>query len=206
MIVPNDLILVPMTITERNQEIVRRAFAGEKYRTLATEYGVTPEHISTIAIRAGVPPRIKRERGPKAAVWRGGRRINVKGYVLIYAPDHPRTNRNTSYVLEHILVAERVLGRLLPAHAVVHHVNESRQDNRPCNLVICPNKGYHALLHARMRALAACGNPNWRPCTFCAAYEDTANMELGQSRSWRHRVCMAAYQHARYVDKKASAA
>lgn len=52
---------------------------------------------------------------------------------------------------EHILVAERALGKKLPKGAVVHHINLDTHDNRGSNLVICPNEAYHRLLHRRMR-------------------------------------------------------
>lgn len=73
------------------------------------------------------------------------------GYVFLLAPEHPRANRD-GYVFGHILVAEAALGKPLPPRAVVHHVNERRQDNWPTNLVICQDRAYHLLLHNRMRA------------------------------------------------------
>jgi hypothetical protein len=54
---------------------------------------------------------------------------------------------------DHVRIAEEVLGRPLPPGAVVHHANEDRTDNRKENLVICPNRAYHNLLHARIRAI-----------------------------------------------------
>lgn len=83
------------------------------------------------------------------AVWGG----DEDGYVRIQLPDHPRADHG-GYVFEHILVAERALGKFLVQPAVVHHVNEQRRENHPTNLVICEDVTYHQLLHARMRMIA----------------------------------------------------
>lgn len=54
--------------------------------------------------------------------------------------------------LEHIVLAEKALGRPLPKGAKVHHMNEVPWDNHTYfNLVICPDQAYHMLLHKRMR-------------------------------------------------------
>ena len=79
--------------------------------------------------------------------WRGGRTV-VGGYVRVAAKGHPRAYGGR-YALEHILVAERALGKPLPAEAVVHHVNHNPLDNRPENLVVCQDQSYHRLLHYR---------------------------------------------------------
>ena len=58
------------------------------------------------------------------------------------------------YVLEHVFLAEKALGRSLPSKAVVHHMNNNPADNHtPFNLVICPDQAYHFLLHKRARKL-----------------------------------------------------
>jgi hypothetical protein len=76
--------------------------------------------------------------------------------------------------LEHVLVAERVLGKPLPPRAVVHHVDGNGRHNVARNLVICEDQAYHLLLHRRTRVKRLGGNPNtdkvccacWRPRPF----------------------------------------
>lgn len=63
-------------------------------------------------------------------------------YVLVHAPSHHRA-MGQGYVFEHILVAERVLGRLLTQDEDVRHINGNTQDNRPENLeIVSANSGY----------------------------------------------------------------
>ena len=47
---------------------------------------------------------------------------------------------------EHVLIAEKTLGRKLKKGEVVHHINMDSLDNRNSNLLICNNK-YHMWLH-----------------------------------------------------------
>lgn len=103
--------------------------------------------------------------------------------------------------LQHVAIAERALGRLLPDGAEVHHVNEIRDDNRNENLVICPDRVYHALLHMRARALDACGDPAKRKCVYCKAWDDVSNMSIRDKGpkgiEHRHRACHSANQRER---------
>lgn len=93
------------------------------------------------------------------------RGITTGGYVFI-----------SGKKLEHVVVAEKALGKSLPKGALVHHWNEVKTDNRPENLLVCPNDAYHLLIHARMRALKACGDPNWCKCRICKQYDDPSNL------------------------------
>lgn len=56
------------------------------------------------------------------------------GYIMARASGHPRAAGNSSYVFEHILVMEEILGRFLLPGESVHHRNGIRDDNRPENL------------------------------------------------------------------------
>lgn len=69
-----------------------------------------------------------------AKVRQGKKRKRSKGYVMLFAPNHPRSKHNSGYVLEHILVMEEHLGRQLVKGENVHHINGIRSDNRIENL------------------------------------------------------------------------
>lgn len=103
-------------------------------------------------------------------------------------------DRKTTYI--HIQVAERVLGKPLPTGAEIHHINGDPQDNRPANLVICPNHEYHMLLHQRERALDACGNADWRPCRMCGHHDDPQTMRPSRKQFY-HRECAAELSRRR---------
>ena len=114
---------------------------------------------------------------------KGSGYVDVNGYNVI-ARGHGK------HQYEHIVLAEKALGRPLKPPEEVHHVNKIRSDNRPENLVICPDKAYHRLLHERQKALDACGNPNWRRCMICRVWDATENMFSYQTTSnFKHRKC-----------------
>lgn len=68
-------------------------------------------------------------------------KIYHKGYVYIWDGDKK--------VLEHVMVAEKALGRKLKKDEVVHHINGRKDDNRNSNLLVC-TKTYHSWLHQEM--------------------------------------------------------
>lgn len=130
--------------------------------------------------------------------YNGGRCNHKAGYIYVAAKNHPRASKR-GYVFEHTLVAEKVLGRHLPALAEVHHINGVKDDNRTSNLVICENAAYHALLHARLNAYRATGNPDARQCCICHEY-DVGLVRRG--RASLHSDCRNQYNRYRYRMKK----
>lgn len=109
--------------------------------------------------------------------WKGGRTNHGDGYILIRAEGHPKAVDLGSYVLEHIRVVEKAIGRFLKNPECVHHINEDPTDNRAENLVLCPDQSYHLFLHMRAKTLNACGHADWRKCIYCKQYDDTKNMK-----------------------------
>lgn len=105
------------------------------------------------------------------------------------------------------LVVERILGFPLPPGAVVHHWDEDRNNNLPHNLVVCPSEAYHNLLHMRMEAAKASGDPNKLRCYVCKQYDDKERLlpvrKAGRNvTTFYHPPCRNAYRRAKYLAEK----
>lgn len=75
-------------------------------------------------------------RGENNPAWKGGSYIEPeKGYRMIRQPEHHRARAN-GYVLEHIVIAEKILGRRLKPNEEVHHKDRDRANNDPTNLQV----------------------------------------------------------------------
>ena len=124
--------------------------------------------------------------GPNNPLYKGGIPFkNVHGYMEVYVRREDGTNGKT---LEHILVAERAIGKRLPENAVLHHVNGDRVDNKHSNLVICENQSYHKLLHLREKRLRLFGRTDVKQCRVCRCvkslkqfYHDRSNALEGKA-------------------------
>lgn len=81
--------------------------------------------------------------------WKGGKRENHHGYVVVRMPNHPRAING--YIFEHILIMETILGRYLTEEEVVHHIDENKKNNSPENLMFFKNEKDHRKYHAFMR-------------------------------------------------------
>lgn len=79
-------------------------------------------------------PKSEFRKGMKPHNWKGGR-INHKGYIYIFKPNHPNSSQ-TGYILEHRLVMETSIGRCLKPNEIVHHKDGNRLNNDISNLVL----------------------------------------------------------------------
>ena len=109
--------------------------------------------------------------GPEHKGWKGGRRIDKSGYVLVYAPDHPAAHPRSKTVREHRLVMEKILERYLLPTEVVHHIDDNPQNNHPSNLKLYPKNSDHLAETLKGKC------PKWTP-------EGHARILAGVKRRW----------------------
>lgn len=76
----------------------------------------------------------------------------LNGYIAIYYPEHKRAFEN-GCVYEHILVAEKMLGRALTVDECVHHKDRDRTNNNASNLMIFATNQDHITYHAGGEAI-----------------------------------------------------
>ena len=128
-------------ITPETIEKIRAGNTGKKRGPLR----MTEEHRANIR-KANMARRgafyVKTEFG-------GHTKKRDDGYIAVYVPSHPRANSD-GYVMEHHLVMEKHLGRLIAPGEVVHHINGVRDDNRIENLMVMTAKE-HMSLHMKER-------------------------------------------------------
>jgi hypothetical protein len=80
--------------------------------------------------------------GEHGARWNGGRFKVSTGYIHVHLG-------GTKHRLEHVVIAEKILGRRLHKGELLHHLNGDKTDNRPENLILC-NNSIHRQFHEKM--------------------------------------------------------
>ena len=109
--------------------------SGMTLKEIGLIFNCSSSNIRHVILRNGgkTRPNGHHIKGKKNWNWKGGR-INMRGYVGILNPTHPRADLH-GYVLEHILVWEKAHNKRLRKGFIVHHLNGIKNDNRIENLV-----------------------------------------------------------------------
>ena len=151
-----------------NEAVRKKACLCEKHYTRLRRWGSTnyAAKAANGSLTTCTIPGCERKEYGRGLCGMHYQRLARLGYVGEVTPRHNQdgtgTINNHGYRImsingekqkEHRLIAEKALGKKLPPGAVVHHLNGDRLDNRPCNLVICPDEAYHKLLHKRQKEL-----------------------------------------------------
>jgi hypothetical protein len=127
-------------------EIVRRWIDGETKISIARAYDINKTTVAKI-LRRHCPKDLLAP-GPQHWKWKGGKRTNRLGYVVVtmfeshpfFEAMHYRTGRaggntpGSNFVFEHRLVMAEHLGRPLLPTETVHHIDNNRANNNIGNL------------------------------------------------------------------------
>lgn len=98
---------------------IKKRMSSKKFR----------QKISNVCKQKGIGKWMKYKTGKNANNWQGGKRSDGYGYILLYNPSHPFSDKD-KYVREHRIVIEKVIGRYLKPYEEVHHIGKTN-DNRP---------------------------------------------------------------------------
>ena len=151
----------------KKMEPKSRSWLFDKYilscmsiKEICTEFGYTHGTIYRWLTSSGIKTR---SRGYGAKLWhikhpgertvnyyRGGRKLDSAGYMMIMNKEHPNTGVS-GYIREHRVVMEKHLGRYLLPTEVVHHIDGNKENNNIVNLLLFPNNSEHMKLEYKIR-------------------------------------------------------
>ena len=137
------------------EDVRAMTLAGSRLKEIAEKYNTSKQTILNRMNEAGIQAHpVGSNPGDLNPAWKGGRMSDGKGYILMYAPDHPYADSNRR-VREHRLVMEQTLGRYLLPGEVVDHIDGHTENNHPSNLRVFASNAEH------LAATLVGKCPNW---------------------------------------------
>ena len=124
-------------------------------------------------------------------MWTIQKTVKKGAYLYAVVPEHPNKTAH-NYVLEHRVIMENHLGRLLDSKEVVHHIDGNKHNNALSNLSLM-TLSEHARLHAstgrkfHMLICPQCG----------IEFKKWDNLLLNSKQWFCSRKCNGTYQQAR---------
>ena len=109
---------------------------------IGREYRPSSKIVNKVLCRAGCPMRPSGAPVERNGNWKGGRRIDKGGYILVRKPNHPHATK-AGYVREHRIAVEQAIGRFLLPTEVVHHIDDDPSNNKFSNLIVFENQAVH---------------------------------------------------------------
>ena len=131
------------------QVVESRLAKGESLRSIARSFDVTHQALCWRREQWGCP-KLRKARHP-GKLRSGGRFVDKWGYVMLRTSNKPGA---MAYTPEHVLVAEKMLGRKIRKGEMVHHINGLKSDNREGNLAVFSSRRAHKNCHVELERLA----------------------------------------------------
>lgn len=97
-------------------------------------------------------------------------KIDRDGYIAIYMPEHPNSNKK-HYIYEHHKIMSEFLGRPLEKGEVVHHIDRNRKNNNITNLILFSSNSEHMKTHYKNGDIELRVDKSDRVCNLCGMKE-----------------------------------